>query len=55
MNDAKTALGLKIRAVKKHKGWSWAEVAERLERAIRGRTDQVSEELLVGPTEGDDV
>ena len=30
MNDAKTALGLKIRAVKKQKGWSWTEVAERL-------------------------
>ncbi len=30
MNDAKTALGLKIRAVKKQKGWTWAEVAERL-------------------------
>ena len=30
MNDAKTALGLKIRAVKKQKGWSWVEVAERL-------------------------
>ena len=33
MNDAKTALGLKIRAVKKQKGWSWAEVAERLGQA----------------------
>ena len=30
MNDAKTALGLKIRAVKKRKGWTWEEVAERL-------------------------
>ena len=33
MNDAKTALGLKIRALKKQKGWSWAEVAERLGHA----------------------
>ena len=33
MNDAKTALGLKIRAVKKQKGWTWAEVAERLGHA----------------------
>ncbi len=33
MNDAKTALGLKIRSVKKQKGWSWAEIAERLGHA----------------------
>jgi cyanate lyase len=33
MNHAKTALGLKIRAAKKQKGWSWAEVAERLGHA----------------------
>jgi len=33
MNDAKTTLGLKIRAAKKHKGWSWAEVAEKLGHA----------------------
>ena len=33
MNDAKTALGLKIRAAKKRKGWSWAEVAEKLGHA----------------------
>ncbi|PAX09564.1 recombinase RecA [Sphingomonas lenta] len=31
------------------------EVAERLEKAIRGRTDEVSEELMVGPSEGDDL
>ncbi len=30
MNDAKTALGLRIRALKKHKGWTWGEVAEKL-------------------------
>ncbi len=30
MNDAKTALGLKIRAIKKDKGWSWGDVASRL-------------------------
>ncbi len=33
MNDAKTALGLKIRALKKAKGWTWAEVAEKLGHA----------------------
>ena len=31
------------------------EVADRLEAAIRGSTDKVSEELLVGPSEGDDL
>ena len=30
MNEAKTALGLKIRAIKKQKGWTWPEIAERL-------------------------
>jgi cyanate lyase len=30
MNDAKTALGHKIRAAKKRRGWTWSEVAERL-------------------------
>ena len=33
MNDAKTALGLKIRGLKKAKGWTWAEVAEKLGHA----------------------
>lgn len=33
MNDAKTALGLKIRAAKKKKGWSWGEVAEKMGHA----------------------
>ncbi|GAC1343801.1 MAG: cyanase [Acetobacteraceae bacterium] len=33
MNDAKTALGLKIRALKKQKGWTWGEVAEKLGHA----------------------
>lgn len=33
MNDAKTALGLKIRASKKAKGWTWADVAEKLGHA----------------------
>ncbi len=33
MNDAKTALGLKIRATKKRKGWTWADVAEKLGHA----------------------
>ena len=33
MNDAKTALGLKIRGIKKKKGWTWAEVAEKLGHA----------------------
>ena len=33
MNDAKTALGLKIKATKKKKGWTWAEVAEKLGHA----------------------
>ncbi len=33
MNDAKTALGLKIRGLKKKKGWTWAEVAEKLGHA----------------------
>jgi recombination protein RecA len=31
------------------------EVADRLEQAIRGRTDKVAEELLVGPSDEDDV
>jgi cyanate lyase len=30
MNDAKTALGRKIVAAKKKKGWTWPEVAEKL-------------------------
>ena len=30
MNDEKTALGLKIRALKKKKGWTWPVVAEKL-------------------------
>ena len=30
MNDAKTALGHKIRAAKKRRRWTWSEVAERL-------------------------
>ena len=33
MNDEKTALGLKIRGIKKKKGWTWAEVAEKLGHA----------------------
>ena len=33
MNDAKTALGLKIRALKKQKGWTWNDVAEKLGHA----------------------
>jgi len=33
LNDAKTALGLKIRGIKKKKGWTWAEVAEKLGHA----------------------
>ena len=33
MNDAKTALGLKITKLKKQKGWTWAEVAEKLGHA----------------------
>jgi len=33
MNDAKTALGHKIRAAKKQKGWTWAEVADKLGQA----------------------
>ena len=33
MNDAKTALGLKIKSIKKKKGWTWAEVAEKLGHA----------------------
>ena len=33
MNDVKTALGLKIRGIKKKKGWTWAEVAEKLGHA----------------------
>lgn len=30
MNEAKTELGLKIKAAKKKKGWSWGEVASKL-------------------------
>ena len=30
MNDEKTALGLKIRALKKKKGWTWPDVAGKL-------------------------
>ncbi len=30
MNDAKTALGRKIVAIKRREGWSWAEIAEKL-------------------------
>ena len=33
LNDAKTALGLKITKLKKQKGWTWAEVAEKLGHA----------------------
>jgi len=33
MNDAKTALGLKILAIKKKKKWSWVEVASKLGHA----------------------
>ena len=33
MNDAKTALGLNIRGIKKQKGWTWAEVAGKLGHA----------------------
>jgi len=33
LNDAKTALGLKIRGIKKQKGWSWDEVAGKLGHA----------------------
>ena len=33
MNDAKTALGRKIVAVKRKKGWTWPEVAEKLGHA----------------------
>jgi recombination protein RecA len=32
-----------------------AEMALRIENAIRGRTDQVAEALMTGPTEEDDV
>jgi len=31
------------------------EVADRLERAIRQRTDKVADELMVGPGEDDDI
>lgn len=31
MNDAKTALGLKIVALKKQKKWTWDEIAKKLE------------------------
>jgi recombination protein RecA len=31
------------------------EVADRLERAIRQRTDQVAEEMMAGPSEEDDI
>ncbi len=33
MNDAKTALGHKIIAAKKRKGWTWPQVAEKLGHA----------------------
>ncbi len=33
MNDAKTALGQKIVAIKKQKKWTWAEVAAKLEHS----------------------
>ena len=33
MNDPKTALGLKIRGIKKRHGWTWAEVAGKLGHA----------------------
>jgi cyanate lyase len=33
MNDGKTALGLKITALKKKKKWTWPEVAEKLGHA----------------------
>ncbi|MDX2306699.1 MAG: DNA recombination/repair protein RecA, partial [Hyphomicrobium sp.] len=31
------------------------DICERLEAAIRGRTDQVAEELMAGPSEDDDI
>ena len=31
MNEPKTALGLKIKALKKTKGWTWAEIATKLD------------------------
>ena len=33
MNDAKTALGRRIIAAKRAKGWSWKDIAERLDHA----------------------
>jgi cyanate lyase len=33
MNEAKTELGLKIKAAKKKKGWTWGEVASKLGQA----------------------
>ena len=33
MNEARTALGQKIRSAKKAKGWTWGEVADRLGQA----------------------
>ena len=33
MNDAKTALGLKIKGIKKKHGWTWADVAAKLGHA----------------------
>ena len=33
MNDAKTALGLKIKGIKKKHGWTWADVASKLGHA----------------------
>ncbi len=33
MNDAKTALGLKIKGIKKKHGWTWADVAGKLGHA----------------------
>jgi cyanate lyase len=33
MNDAKTALGHKIRTIKKQHGWTWADIAQKLGHA----------------------
>jgi len=33
MNEAKTALGIKILAIKKQKKWTWDEIARKLEHA----------------------
>jgi hypothetical protein len=33
MNEAKTALGIKILAVKKQKKWTWDEIARKFDHA----------------------